>query len=115
MAKDLILLLHAGFVVDAGEVLSSPIDSELFENLSNSGAVVTSPKRTLLSDWIILGASPALIGTDCVTLAFMSLSTELTNGGDWGIEVEYDISCETRTGIVHVYGLKVPATVVKDG
>lgn len=61
MAKALILLLHAGFGAGVGEELASLARSELFGNVSDSGAVVTSPKRTLLSDWTLLGASPVLV------------------------------------------------------
>lgn len=74
MAKDLIFLLHAGFGAAAGDALRSRSGSEPFDNLWDSGAVVTSPKCTLRSAETSLGVSPVRMGTARVTFAFISLS-----------------------------------------
>lgn len=82
MAKDLILLLHAGFGLDVGRDLSSLSYSELSYDKSGSGAVVTSPKRTLLSDCTLLGRSSMLVGIVLATFAFISCMKGLSRDGD---------------------------------
>lgn len=84
MAKAFILLLHAGFGLDVGRKFASCSTSKFSNNKSDSGAVVTSPKRTLLSDCTLLGRSLLLVGVVRVTFAFISCTREMGKDGDTG-------------------------------
>lgn len=84
MAKALILLLHAVFGLDVGREFASLSTSKFVNNKSGSGAVITSPKRTLLSDCTLFGRSSLLVGVVRVTFAFISWTTELGRDGDTG-------------------------------
>lgn len=106
MAKALILLLHAGFGLDVGREFSSLSTSKFSNNKSGSGAVVTSPKRTLLSDCALLGRSSLLVGVVRVTFAFISCTRGLgTDGDSGGLQHILQEQLEADTEGVQVYGL----------